>query len=192
MINICFIDFETTGTDVLNDYPIEIGAVVVDPRLGLIKKFHSLIRPNNRFHIKESAFKIHGISKQKVLAAPTERQVLADMKNQIGADFRLAAWNMSFDVNMFKTLCYRNSFEGYLEKINYRHIDVQTINYIARELRLIPSEVHSMSDLVLHMGEVRSDQHSALEDAILLAKAYRFLISRFKEYVSAASDSTSS
>jgi len=36
---ICFIDFETTGVDVFRDEPIEIGAVLVDDNLKIIKQF---------------------------------------------------------------------------------------------------------------------------------------------------------
>lgn len=178
--NICFLDFETTGIDLINDFPIEIGAILVDGNLNFIKEFHSLIKPNYAFKIKESALKIHNISEQVINESPTEAEVLNLMFKSLGTNYRLAAWNMSFDVSFFKALCYRNDYQECLNKLNYRHLDVQTINFIAKEIGCIPNDINSLSDLTNYMGLSRSKFHNAKEDVKLLIEVYRFLIHRLE------------
>ncbi|RZL06336.1 MAG: hypothetical protein EOO89_24535, partial [Pedobacter sp.] len=39
----------TTGINLIDDYPIEVGALLVDSELNIIKQFHSFIKPNNNF-----------------------------------------------------------------------------------------------------------------------------------------------
>lgn len=180
MTQVCFVDFETTGIDLINDYPIEVGAVLVDSNLNIVNGFHSLIKPNNSFSIKESAYKVHGIDEQTIMQAPSEQKVLNELFLRLGTNYRLAAWNMSFDVAFFKALCLRNSFESNLNKINYRHLDVQTICFIAKELRAIPNNINSLSDLCSHIGLARSIRHSAFEDARLLVSVYKYLFKQLR------------
>jgi len=179
--NICFIDFETTGLNLIKDYPIEIGAVLVDSNLDIIKKFQSYIKPTNSFEIEAPSFNIHGISEEIVMSAPSELSVLTSMFAELGTNYRIAAWNMSFDLSFFKAWCYRNSFGKILEEINYRHIDVQTICFIAKEMGCISENINSLSQLLTYFGFTRSKYHNALEDAELLYRVYVLLIKKLKE-----------
>lgn len=178
--NICFIDFETTGINLIDDYPIEIGAIVVDQNTSIIGEFHSFSRPNNYFEISENALMTHGITKEKALSFPFEGEVLNNMFLKLGTDYRLAAWNMSFDISFFKMLCYRNNYMRKLSEINYRHIDVQTISYVAKQIGLIDNEINSFSDITDYLGMRRSLKHNALEDAKLLVEVYTYLINKLK------------
>ena len=179
--NICFIDFETTGVDILTDHPIQLGCLLVDGNLNLIKEFSSYIRPLNEFIISERAFLIHGITRETILSSPDEKTVLANFFLQIGHNYKFAAWNMSFDIAFFKIFCLRNGFENHLNKINYRHIDVQTVSFIANQLGLITGNVNSLSDLASYFGIERSHNHSALEDARILYFIYKRLFSILSE-----------
>ena len=180
MKEICFIDFETTGTDLIDDYPIEIGAILVDSNMNISKEFHSFIKPNNTFKLEKTAFDIHGISELTIMQSPAESTVLRNMFSKLGTSYRLAAWNMSFDVAFFKTMCLRNSFDEYLNKINYRHLDVQTISFIAKEIGCIPNTINSLSELANYFGLSRSAHHSAFEDARILYKVYMLLMATMK------------
>jgi DNA polymerase III subunit epsilon len=181
--NICFIDFETTGTSLIDDHPIEIGAVLLDNNFNVLHDFHSYIKPQHTFVIKESAFKIHNLSENLISESPNEKEVLGELFSKLGTDYRLAAWNMSFDIAYFKILCHRNSYESYLNKINYRHIDVQTISYVAKEIGCISENIDSFSDLLKYFGLIRRNFHSAIEDAILLSQVYKLLLQCIKNCI---------
>lgn len=173
--NICFIDFETTGVSLIDDYPIEIGAILISADYIIIEEFHSFIKPNNNYRIKDSALKVHGILDEQILNSPSEKEVLSEFFKKLGTNYRIAAWNMSFDVAFFKLLCQRNGFVSNLSKINYRHIDVQTISFVAKKLGRIPERLNSLSDVVSYFNLTRSNKHSAIEDARLLFQVYEKL-----------------
>jgi DNA polymerase III epsilon subunit-like protein len=73
--NICFIDLETTGLNLISDYPIEVGAILTDSSLNIIQEFHSYIKPNNKYKVDESSFSIHGIPNNIIDDAPSESSV---------------------------------------------------------------------------------------------------------------------
>lgn len=176
----CFLDLETTGIDLINDFPIEIGAVLVDEKLNRIKDFHSYISPVGNYRISSSALEIHGKSIADINEAPSERQAINDFFLNLGSDYRFVAWNMTFDVAFFKLLCSRNGFSKNFNMINYRHIDVQSISFISQQLGILPNDINSFTSLCEFFNLRRSHHHSAFEDANLLFHAYKLLIEKLK------------
>jgi DNA polymerase-3 subunit epsilon len=180
---ICFIDFETTGVDVFRDEPIEFGAVLVDADLNIRKEFLSKIRLRKSTYLTKRAFNIHNISIESLGDEPTQYEVLESFFNEFGTDYRLSGWNISFDVSFLRKMCHKNGMMIKYNKINYRHIDIQSLGFLAMELGLVEKDKISLSDWVNHFGLKRKSNHSALNDAILTFQVYKQLMDIFRNQV---------
>lgn len=170
---ICFIDFETTGTNLFSDHPLQIGAILLNSNLKKNKTFCSLIRTPVGQRSTESAYKIHGIPFSDLVNAPTAELVLENFYNMFGTNYCFAGWNISFDVPFFKKLSYENGFQVQYDQINYRHIDVQSICATLRTLGLVNQNLYSLTDFVEYFKLSRKKKHDALEDATLTMKVYQ-------------------
>lgn len=178
---ICFIDFETSGIDVYEDSPIEIGAVLVDITGNLISEFHSYIKPRVEADFSEEAIKVHGLNKRDLINAPNQNDVLENFFNTLGDDFKFGGWNIDFDISFFKSMCHHSHKIDLYNKIDHRHIDVQSINFFMNELNFYSSQVISLSDLCNYFSLDRNQKHNALEDAKLTSKVYFQLKKLFEE-----------
>ncbi len=176
---ICFIDFETTGVDVFRDEPIEFGAVLVDYDLNVKKEFSSKIYLRNSVYLTKRAFKVHNISVETLTSAPNQKEVLINFFNDFGIQYRLGGWNINFDVSFLRKMCHKNGMMVRYNKINHRHIDVQSIAFLAVELGLVKQDIDSLSDWVDYLGLKRMSNHSALEDAKLSFLVYKELLRIF-------------
>jgi len=124
----CFIDLETTGSDYVNDYPIQIGAILVKTKnFEIIKEYSSLINVPEGIIISEKAKEIHGLKKEDIKNAPKPKNVLKDFFNEFGTDYAFAGWNVCFDVSFFRKICIENGFKNQYKEINFHHLDVQSI-----------------------------------------------------------------
>lgn len=177
---ICFIDFETTGINVFRDEPIEFAAVLVDSELRIVTQFQSRIKPEKKLFFKKSASAIHNLTADDLIEAPTQRQVLEKFFSEVGTDFRFAGWNITFDVTFMRRLCNRNGFMSYYNKINHRHLDIQTMNYLANVMQLYGTPCSSLSDVVNYFGLSRNKNHLALEDTLLTFRVFVALQELFK------------
>ncbi|MFC6224824.1 exonuclease domain-containing protein [Hymenobacter artigasi] len=173
---ICFIDFETTGIDVYSDEPIEIGAIIVNNESVVENKFHSRFQLSKGKNISNESFSIHGISDRDLLESPSRRDVIQRFFSTMGHDFCFASWNISFDVGFFKKVCHENDMMDKFNKVNYRHIDVQTISQVANRLGKFDSQINSLSDCINYFGLERSAHHNAYQDAELCFAVYKKLL----------------
>ena len=176
----CFIDFETTGVDIFRDEPIEFGAILCDKDLKIIRQFSSLISLEKKINIKKAAFAIHKINSNDLLSSPKSKAVLDNFFNEFGVDYRFVGWNINFDVSFFRKLCHKNGMMIRYNKINHRHIDVQSICFLANKLKLFPMQLSCLSQVAEYFKIERSEKHSALEDAIITFKVYSNLLTLFK------------
>lgn len=183
MTNICFIDFETTGIDVFKDSPIDFGAVLVDHNLEIIKTFQSLIYPRNKRQFRSSAIKTHGIRLEDLSSAPDQNEVLSSFFNEFGTEYMFAGWNINFDVSFFRGMCHHQNKMKLYNSINHRHIDIQSLNFFAKQLKVVDSDINSLSDLSNYFNINRSIKHSALEDAKITLLVYRNLLQLFKNKI---------
>lgn len=180
---ICFIDFETTGIDVFRDEPIEFGALLVDDKMEIVNEFSSKISTNKSVYLTKRAFKIHNISSEEINNAPNPKEVINNFFNEFGTDYRLSGWNISFDVSFLRKLCHKNGMMVNYNKINHRHIDVQSFGYLAIELGLIAHNNNSLNDWINYFGYKRSMNHSAIEDVKLTFRVYKELLTTFRTRV---------
>ncbi len=178
---ICFIDFETTGIDVFRDEPIEIGAILVDESFTIRNEFSSRITLKKSTYFSKRAFKINNIALDDLSNSPTQKAVIDNFFNEFGTDFRFAGWNISFDVSFFRKLCHNNSMMVKYNKINHRHIDVQTLSYLINELDILSVKNESLSDWVKYFNLNRNHFHSALEDAKLTFEVYKNMLKLLKK-----------
>lgn len=178
---ICFIDFETTGIDVFRDEPIEFGAILVDDELKIIKQYSSKIAINKSVYRTKRAFNIHNISFEDLENAPKPKEVINNFFKEFGTDYRLSGWNINFDVSFLRKLCHKNGMMVKYNKINHRHIDTQSLAFLATELGLVEINKNSLSDWVNFFGFERSNIHTAVEDAELTFKVYKELLNFFRK-----------
>ena len=165
---ICFIDLETTGVDLYEDYPIQVGAVLVDlSDHSVIKEFTSLIRPPEAVSSTDAAYAIHGIGDEQLVKAPPAADVLSSFFAEMGTDYRFGGWNICFDVGFFRRMCHEAGMDSTFCRVNHRHLDVQSIAQFLRIAGALPAELLSLSDLGSHYGIGRGERHDALEDAHL-------------------------
>lgn len=180
---ICFIDFETTGIDVFRDEPIEIGAVLVNDELEVLKEFSSKITIQKSTYLTKRAYNIHNISVEVLRNAPDPKEVLITFFNEFGTDFRLGGWNINFDVSFLRKLCHKNGMMVKYNKINHRHIDIQSLGYLAIQLKIVEGNNNSLNDWKNYFGFKRRENHSALDDAKLTLKVYKELLNKFRDRI---------
>lgn len=177
---ICFIDFETTGIDVFRDMPLEFGAVLMNEDYTIAKEINTRIRMEKKVYLTKTALGIHNITLESTTDSPTQKEILLNFFSNFGTEYRFAGWNINFDVSFFRKMCNKNGFMVNYNKINHRHLDVQTINYCANQLKLFPNENLSLSQVAEFFNIKRSHRHSALEDARITMEVYIRLLELFK------------
>ncbi|BAP37752.1 hypothetical protein AS4_28120 [Acinetobacter guillouiae] len=171
---LCFLDLETTGVNLFQDHTLEIGAILVDSRLEVVKEFHSYIKPDKLVSFSRSSKNTHGHTEQFFNDKFNSHDVLLDFFNYIGTDYRFVGWNISFDVGFFRKLCHLNNMTSKYNEINYRHIDLQSVFYwycIQNNL----NNLSSLDDACKHFNISRSSYHNAYEDALITYKIYKRL-----------------
>lgn len=178
---ICFIDFETTGIDVFKDSPVEIGAVLINSKGCVQKRFHKYIKPRTKRKVSKAAEEIHGLTNLDLLSKSPQHEVIESFFDEFGTDFRFGGWNINFDISFFRSICHHSNKMRLYNRINHRHIDVQTISFLAKELGIISPKYNSLTDLASLFSIERSTKHSALEDAIITSQVYFNLVKLFKE-----------
>lgn len=183
-IPVCFIDFETTGSNLFTDDPIQIGAVLYDWSDSIPIEFQSFIKPSKEARNTQKAFNIHQLRISDLKDKPTPKIVLSDFFQKFGTEFCFAGWNISFDVPFFKKLCYENGFQKIYDKLNYRHIDVQSICRVLKYLELVNPELNSLTDFANYFNLKRSSSHDALEDAKITFKVFLNAIDQLDESIS--------
>lgn len=178
---ICFIDFETTGVDIFRDEPIEFGALLVNDQLEIINEYASKITLEKSVYLTKRAYNIHNISIEDLKDAPSQKEVIDDFFSVIGTDYRLGGWNISFDVSFLRKICHKNGRMFNYNKINHRHIDVQSLCFLAKNLNLVPVNNNSLSDWIVYFNLKRSVYHSAIEDAKFTFKVYQKILILFQD-----------
>jgi len=177
----CIIDFETTGSNIFEDEPIQLGALLYDESEGIVNEFSSFILPRSDVKNSGKAFQIHGISLKDLKNAPSQEEVLKNFFCVFGYDYSFAGWNISFDIPFFRKMCYENGLQNEYDKINYRHLDIQSVCQILTKLELVDSNLNSLNDFTTYFNIHRSEKHDALEDVKITYELYLKVIELLKE-----------
>src|SRR5690606_27212173 len=128
-------------------------------------QFSSKMSINRSVYLTKMVFSIHNISIEDLDKSPNQKEVINKFFIEFGTDFRLGGWNTSFDVSFLRKICHKNGMMVSYNKINHRHIDTQSLGFLAVELGLVAQSKNSLNDWVNWFGFTRRNNHSAVEDA---------------------------
>lgn len=155
-MNVCALDFETANYS--RNSACSIGMAKLDGD-GSIQTFSSLIRPPSMFFHRTN-IRIHGITPQMVMTAPTFNQIYPQMLSFIG-NALLVAHNASFDMGVL-----RASADFYCLSIPY--ISVGCTLRMSRAC--FPTLENHRLDTVAHYLGVTFQHHDATQDAEVALK----------------------
>lgn len=157
--NYIVIDTETTGLSAQRDHIIEISALKIKNG-EIIENYTSLVNPG--IMIPKSSIKIHGITDEMVIDAPTIDQVLPEFIDFIGNQ-PLIGHNLSFDLRFINS---------YLDK-NINHDLADTMLIARKKLGFLPN--HKLITLIEYFELGESQEHRSLSDCIYTYKVYEKL-----------------
>ena len=150
-------DTETTGLRTGKDRLTEIGAVrIVD---GAEKeRFQTFVNPERS--IPQKIVELTGIDDRMVANAPKEGEAVRRFFEFCGEDAVLVAHNATFDTDILRAACERNSIA-----YDYTHIDT-----VVLAQGLVPNaKNYKLDSLTSHFKLPKFDHHRADEDAGALA-----------------------
>lgn len=171
----CFLDTETTGINLFQDHVLEIGAILVDDNYEIVKEFHSYIKPDRDVSFSKSSKNTHGMKESFFKDKIDSKTVLNNFFDEMGTDYRFVGWNISFDVGFFRKLCHINNMTSQYNKINYRHIDLQSLFYLFCRKNNI-DRAGSLNDACEYFNIRRSNYHNAEEDAFIAYQIFKRIV----------------
>lgn len=181
MNNICFIDFETSGTNVFYDEPIELGGVLIDKNRNVINTFFSKIQIPQNIIISKSASKIHKYENNDLKNEPNGGIVLNNFFMTMGTNYCFGGWNISFDVPYLRKLCYNYKRMEDFDRIDYHHLDIQSLVKLAVYLELLPKNIDTLDKCCEHFRINRNIKHNALEDAQIAFQVFKKVLDVFEK-----------
>lgn len=175
MSHICFIDFETTGRIPEIHFPLQLGAVLMDEKdHTVLNQFSQYIIPPSDCIISPKALEVNGLDPFNMPeGAVFPKKCLEMFFKEFGFDYRFSAWNINFDVSFFRKLGTEYDFIRFYSKIDYHHLDVQSIVQHLRLKGRLPEIILSLNNALDYYGLGRKCQkHDAFEDTDLLRQLY--------------------
>ena len=158
------LDVETTGLDPIEGHRIiEIGCVELIDKIKTGNIYHKYINPER--DVPEEAYKIHGISNDKLINKPIFKDIANDFLEFI-KDANLVIHNASFDMKFI-------NYE--LRKINLEIIERRwVIDSLQIARNKFPGLSNSLDALCkrFKIDISRREKHGALLDAELLSDVY--------------------
>lgn len=149
---IAIFDIEATGLNVSKDRIVEIAVVKINPD-GSQDEYTSLVNPE--IPIPQEVVEIHGITNEKIIDAPTFKEIAQKLIEFIG-DADLAGYNSNkFDIPMLAEEFLRVGSE--IDLSQKKFIDVQNI-FHKMEQRTLAAAVQ------FYCKKDIKDAHSALAD----------------------------
>lgn len=153
------VDVETTGL-ARDDRIVSAAVYRLDARGNVEDHWYTLVNPQR----DPGPVWIHGLTSEVLDGAPLFPEVAAQLSERL-ADRVLVAHNAAFDWSMLAREYARASVTAPVEQ------RLCTIA-LSKELRL-PLPNHKLESLAAHFGVVQQRAHHALDDARVLAEAFR-------------------
>ena len=151
-------DFETTGTDVMNNGITEIGAVKIE-KGKITEQFTTLVKPD--YPISQEIIDLTGITPEMVKDAPTIDKVLPDFLKFIEYTV-IVAHNAPFDTSFLRRFAGENDYE----------VTNAVLDTLAMSRMLLPAlRHHDLKTIADYFGIVFR-HHRALSDAYATAEAF--------------------
>jgi DNA polymerase-3 subunit epsilon len=161
-------DTETTGLDPKDGHRVvEIGCLELIDRVWTGGKFHTYINPDRS--MPEEAFRIHGISDEKLATEPRFAEVAAGFVDFVG-DSVLVAHNASFDMRFVNWELQNAGFQPLPTD--------RVVDTLAIARKRFPGAGNSLDALCRRFEVDTTDRtlHGALIDSRLLADVYYHLM----------------
>lgn len=174
------IDIETTGLNksgilYLGHKIIEIGAIEIINRKLTGKNFHVYLNPGRK--IETEAYRIHGISNEFLEGRPLFSEIYVNLIKYI-SNSEVIAHNANFDISF---LNYEiQNIDSKLRNIEFYCKIIDTLE-MAR--KIFPGKKNNLDALCkrYNIKNIERKKHSALLDAIILAKLYLRMTSTQKK-----------
>ncbi len=167
--DLCFLDIEATGLNVIRDRILQIGIIKYFADGREPEELNMIINPG--IPISEEAMQVHGILPKDVAKKPTFQQVAQKIYDFIGnAD--LAGYNSNrFDIPMLMEEFARVGLE--FDVTRRRMIDVQRIFY-----KMEPRTLKAA--LKFYCDQDMEDAHDAMADVRATVAVFKGQIERYK------------
>ena len=166
---ICFFDLETTGINITKDRIVEISILKIFPN-GNKESKTWLVNP--MIPIPPETTAVHGITNEKVKAAPTFKQISKKIFEMI-KDSNLAGFNSDrFDIPLLAEEMLRCEIDINFKK--YPSIDIQNI-YHKMERRNLSSAYK------FYCNKILENSHSAEADTMATYEVLKAQISKYTE-----------
>lgn len=163
---IIIFDVETTGLSPTHDRLTEIGAVRMRG-MQVVETFNTMVDPERPIPAK--IVELTGITDAMVEGAPKEAEALRKFMEFCGENPVLAAHNAKFDTSFVRNVCKR------------QHItfDFATLDTLVLCKCMLPTmSRHRLDGVAKALKLGKFDHHRASDDAQMLAKIYKELVSR--------------
>lgn len=169
--NLAFIDIETTGLNVLEHEIIEIGCVVTDHKLKIIKEFEVKIKPENIENADQIALKVNHYSEKEWASALSLEVALKKFSKQVESCI-MVGQNVAFDSAFLEYNFTRLKLKNTL---HYHRLDTISIAW-AKLHKNIEFEHFSLREMCKYFGIINERPHSALSDAKATYELYKKLM----------------
>ncbi len=159
-------DVETTGLSYKKDRLTEIGAVRMRG-MQIVETFHTMVNPERP--IPQKIVELTGITEDQVKDAPRELEAIQKFQAFCGEDPVLAAHNAKFDTSFICEACARHGVT----------FSFATLDTLVLCQRMLPNMYrHKLDGVARTLKLGKFDHHRATDDAQMLAKIYKELVSR--------------
>lgn len=160
-----FVDTETTGISRKTERLLEVACIEVIDRKVTGRQLHQYINPEKA--VEEGAFRVHGISWEKVKHEPVFADV-ADAIIDMLKDRIFVAHNAPFDMGFLNEEFKRAGYDFQIGR------DVEVMDTLVLAKKIYPGQKNSLDVLCNRLSIDRSSRvlHGALLDTQLLIQVY--------------------
>jgi DNA polymerase-3 subunit epsilon len=160
-----FVDTETTGIDRNKERLMEVACIEVVDRVATGLQLHQYINPEQE--VQQGAFRVHGISWDKVKHEPkfaeVAERIIEVLKGRV-----FVAHNASFDMGFLNAEFKRAGFDFQIGR------DVEVLDTLKLAKEIYPGQKNNLDALCNRLSIDRSSRvlHGALLDTQLLIQVY--------------------
>lgn len=163
------LDFETTGLDLQNDEPIQIGIVECDAQGNFIAGFQSLIRTSKPTkELKAIVGYITGISADALQDAPTPAELEPELQQFFWSNTILVGHNIAFDIHFLKKFFPALSFVDSIDSFKLSQSLLHYVPSYAQEILI--AQLQPKPDFQKFLSSLKFSWELNFHDAFVDAK----------------------
>ena len=180
------LDFETTGLDLQNDEPIQIGIVECDAQGNFIAGFQSLIRTSKPTkELKAIVGYITGISADALQDAPTPAELEPELQQFFWSNTILVGHNIAFDIHFLKKFFPSLSFVDSIDSFKLSQSLLHYVPSYAQEILI--AQLHQKPDFQKFLSSLKFSWelnfHDAFVDARLSLALFCYLMHKIQSLI---------